>query len=106
MTHTMDNIMFFSVVMRETVHITLTMAAMHDLDVKAADILNAYVMALNHQKIRTVFGPKCGDNAGKSAIKRRALYRLQTAGALFWHIFQNTSRNCSIALMMQIVICR
>ena len=34
----------------------------------AADILNAYAMAPNHEKIWTVLGPEFGDDAGKSAI--------------------------------------
>ena len=43
----------------------LTMAVLHDLEVKAADALNAYVMALNREKI---LGPEFGDKAGMSAI--------------------------------------
>ena len=39
---------------RETMHITLTMAVLHDLEVKAADVLNAYVMAPNREKIWTL----------------------------------------------------
>ena len=45
MTHTSNTITYSSVVTRETVHITLTMVALHNLEVKAADILNAYVTA-------------------------------------------------------------
>ena len=81
MTNTPDTIMYSSVVTRETIGITLSMAALHDLEVKAADVLNAYVMAPNHEKIWKVLGPEFGDNAGKSAIIVRALYRLKSAGA-------------------------
>ena len=38
---------YSSVVTRETVCIALTMAALHDLEVKLADVLNAYVSAPN-----------------------------------------------------------
>ena len=51
MTNTLDTIMYSSVVTRETVCITLTVAVLHDLEVKAPDILNAHVMAPNHEKI-------------------------------------------------------
>ena len=47
MTLTPDIITYLSVVARETANITLTMAGLHDLEDKAADMLNAYVMALN-----------------------------------------------------------
>ena len=59
------------------------MAALQDLDVKAANILNAYVMAPNHEKLWTVFCPEFGDDAGKLAIIVRALYGLKGAGASF-----------------------
>ena len=58
MTHTPDTITYSSVVMRETVCIALTMVALHDLEVKAADVLNAYVMEPNHEKIWTVLSPE------------------------------------------------
>ena len=44
----MTNIITYSsVVMREMVHIFLTMVALHDLEAKEVDVLNAYVMAPN-----------------------------------------------------------
>ena len=45
--HTPDTITYLSVVIRETVSIALTMAPLYDQEVKAADLLNAYVMAPN-----------------------------------------------------------
>ena len=59
------------------------MAALNDLEIKAANVLNAHVMAPNNEKILTVLGPEFGDDAGKSAIKDRVLYRLKSAGASF-----------------------
>ena len=35
----------------------LTMAMLYDIKVKAADVLSAYVMAPNREKVWTVFGP-------------------------------------------------
>ena len=51
MNHTPDTITYFSVVTRETVCIALTMEALHDLEVKAADVLNDNAKALNREKI-------------------------------------------------------
>ena len=65
-------------------HISQTMAALHDLQVKAADVLNAYMMAPNREKILTVLGPKFRNDTGKSAIIARALYGLKSACALFY----------------------
>ena len=58
MTHTLDIITYSSVLMRETVHIVLNMAALYDLQVEAADLLNAFVTALNRKKIWTVLSPE------------------------------------------------
>ena len=83
MTHTLDVITYSCIVSRETVCIALTMAALHDLEVKAADILNLYMIVPNRENKCSVLGPEFGDDAGKSAIIVRALYGLKSAGALF-----------------------
>ena len=83
MTHIPDTITYSKVVTRETVYIGFTMAVLHDLEVKAADVLNAYVTAPNHEKKWTVLGPEFGDDAGKSAMIVRALWGLKSAGASF-----------------------
>ena len=57
MTHTSDTTTYSGVAMGETVHIALTMVALHDILVKAVDVLNAYVMAPSREKIWTVLGP-------------------------------------------------
>ena len=79
-TQTLEVITYSSVVMRETVCVALTTTALHDLDVKPANILNAYVMASNIEKIWAVLVLAFGNNAGKSAIIVSALYRLKSAG--------------------------
>ena len=45
MTDTPKCMTYSSVVGRETVSITLTIAALNDLQVKAGDVMNAYVTA-------------------------------------------------------------
>ena len=82
-----DTITYSSLVTRETVHIALTMAALHDLKVKAADVSNTYLIASNSKKIQKVLGPEIGENAGKSATIVRALYSLMSVGAFLEHIF-------------------
>ena len=53
---------YASVVSRESVRIALTLAALNDLEVKAADIQNAYLTApLLSEKIWTVCGPEFGE---------------------------------------------
>jgi hypothetical protein len=74
---------YASVVSRETICIALTIATLNDLEVKAADILNAYISALIKEKVWCALGPEFGPDAGKSAIIVRALYGLKSAGAAF-----------------------
>ena len=71
--HTPDVITYSRMVTKETVCIAFTMESFHDLEVKAAEVLNAHVTASNQEKICIVLGPKFGDDAGKSAIIIRAL---------------------------------
>ena len=47
MTHTPDTITYSSLVTRETVCIAITMVVLYDLEFKAVDVLNNYVMAPN-----------------------------------------------------------
>ena len=78
-------ITYSSVVGRETVRIALTLAALNDLEVKVADIMNAYVTAPTEEKIWTILGPEFGNDQGKKAVIVRALYGLKSAGASFRH---------------------
>jgi hypothetical protein len=84
--HTTDTpyaMTYASVVSRESMRIALTLAALNDLDVKMADIENAYLMAPITEKVWTVLGTEFGDDAGKRALIVRALYGLKSAGAAF-----------------------
>ena len=73
MTHTPDTIIYSSVVTRETVHATLTIAAFNEIEVIAADVLNTHIMAPNREKTWTVLGLEFGDDAGKSDNSQSAL---------------------------------
>ena len=62
-THTVDVITYSSVFTQEIVCIALMMTVLQNLEVKAEDILNLYVMTPNREY---------GDYAGKSSIMVRA----------------------------------
>ncbi len=53
------------------------------MQVKAGDILSAYITAPVKEKVWTILGPEFGNNSGKSAIIVHALYGLKSAGASF-----------------------
>jgi hypothetical protein len=48
---------YASVVSRESLRIALTLSALNDLDLRMADIENAYLAAPITEKVRTVLGP-------------------------------------------------
>ena len=76
-------ITYASVIGRETVRIALTLAALNALEVKSADVENAYLTAPNLERIWVILGPEFGPDAGKKALVVRALYGLKSAGASF-----------------------
>jgi hypothetical protein len=65
------------------VRISLNLAALNDLDVKMADIENAYLTAPITEKVWTVLVAEFGYEAGKRALIVRALYGLKSAGTAF-----------------------
>jgi hypothetical protein len=84
--HTTDTphaMTYASFVSRESVRVALTPADLNELDVKMADIENAYLTAAITEKVWTVLGPEFGDDTRKCAIIVRALYGLKSAGAAF-----------------------
>ena len=46
----------------------LTIAALNDLEVKAGDVLNAYITAPITKKVWTTLGPEFGVDEGKVAV--------------------------------------
>ena len=72
------------VVSRESVRISLTYAALNDLDIFAADIRNAYLQAPSSQKDYIICGPEFGvKNIGRMALIHHALYGRKAAGRDF-----------------------
>ena len=74
---------YASVVLRESVRIALTLAALNDLEVKISDIQNAYLTTSVTEQIWIILGPEFGADAGKKVIVTRALYGIKSAGAAF-----------------------
>jgi len=75
---------YAGVVSRETVCIALTYAALHDLDIMAANIRNAYLQAPISVKYWTTLGPEFGSELkGRRANIVRALYGTKSAGSDF-----------------------
>jgi hypothetical protein len=84
--HTTDTphaMTYASVVSRESLRITLTLDALNELDVKMADIENAYLTAPITEKVWTVLGPQFGNDSGKRALIVIALYGMKSAGEAF-----------------------
>ena len=68
-------------VLRETVRIAFTCAALNGLDVMAADIKNANLTAPTSGYFYIICGPEFGSELrGQRAIVRRALYGTKSAG--------------------------
>ena len=75
---------YAGVVSRESVRIALTIAALNDLDIFAADIQNSYLTAPYGENIIFTCGPEFGsEHMGKTAVVIRALYGLHSSGAAF-----------------------
>ena len=83
MTETPKCMTYSNVVGRETVNISLTIAALNNLQVKEGDVMNAYVTAPCSEKIWTVLGKEFGADQGKKSIIVCALYGLKSSGAAF-----------------------
>jgi hypothetical protein len=81
---------YAGVVSRESVRIAFTYAALHDLDVYAADIQNAYLQAPTSEKHWAIAGPEFGSKEGCKMLIVRALYGTATAG----RDFRNHLREC------------
>ena len=93
MTNAPPTITYDSVVSCDIVRLTLAISALKGLQVKAADIMNAYVTAPITENIWTVLGPEFGADSGKKAIIVRALYGLNSYGAAFRNHFEDCMRH-------------
>ena len=58
-------------------------AVLNNVDIWAADVLNASITASCHEKIWTTLGKEFGDDCGWKAVIVQALYGLKSSGAAF-----------------------
>ncbi len=62
MTKAPATLTYASVMSQKTMRIALLMAVPNDIDIWAADVLNAYITAPCHEKIWTTLGKEIGDD--------------------------------------------
>lgn len=74
---------YSSVISRDSVCICLLLAALNGLNIKYADIKNAYLTAPAKEKVYTWAGPEFEIDKGKPFIIVKALYGLKSSGAAF-----------------------
>ena len=67
----------------DTIRISLIVVASNDIEVTAADILNAYVTNPVQEMVRTIIGSEFGSDTGKKDIIVRSLYVLKSEGESF-----------------------
>ena len=82
-TKTPSSVTYSTVVSRDSVRICLTIAALNDLEVLAADVENAFLTAPCREKVWMRGGPEFGNLEGKVLIIKQALYGLKSSGAAF-----------------------
>jgi Reverse transcriptase (RNA-dependent DNA polymerase) len=75
------DMMFASVVSRDSIQITFLVAALNDLEILSADVVRAYLNAKAKEKVYTTAGKEFGpDKEGWPVIITRALYGLRSSG--------------------------
>jgi hypothetical protein len=73
---------YSSVVLRDSIRIAFTLAALNDLDVLSADVQGAYLNAPTKEKVNTTAGFEFGaDKVGRPVLIVRALCGLKSSGA-------------------------
>ena len=80
-TDTPPFVTYSRVVSRDGIIISFTIAALNDVEIRAADIGNAYLNANFREKIWTVAGTEFGSEKSKVVLLFRALYGVNSYGA-------------------------
>jgi len=81
---------YSSVVSRDSIRIAFLVAGLNGLELKAADVTNAYLNAPTKEKIWFVGGLECGEGHGKVCVLTRALYGLRGSGNAWRSFFSKT----------------
>ena len=83
MSETPSTLTYTSIVSRDSVCISLTVAALNRPEILSCDIQNSYFNAECQESIWTRAGPEFGSEEGTVIISSMALYGLQCSGAVF-----------------------
>ena len=89
-TYLIASIIYSSVVSKDSVRIIFMLTALHELDVCATNIGNAYLNTPCREKILTKTGPGFGIQKGYVMLVVRALYGLKSRGASWREILEET----------------
>ena len=90
---------YAGVASRESIRILLTHATLHETDVMAADIRNAYLQAPTSEKHYVICRPEFGlEHVGKRALITRALYGCKAADRDFWHHLRSCMKHIGFEL--------
>ena len=98
--HTTDPpsaITYYNGVYIDSVRIVFTLAALNDVEIRAAGIGNAYLNAKCRENIWTVAGTEFGSEKGKAMLVFRALYGLKSSGAAWRQMLSQTQRDLGYA---------
>ena len=71
----------------------MLLGELNGLNVAAADVGNAYLMAYTKEKLYIIAGPEFGDLQGCLLVIVKALYGLRTSGARWHEFFADTLSN-------------
>ena len=82
-TDTPTTLTYASVVLRDFIHIALTIAALNGIGILSCDIQNAYLTTEYQENIWTRAGPEFGSKDITFMIVNMALYGLKSGGASF-----------------------
>ncbi|HEY9706866.1 MAG TPA: reverse transcriptase domain-containing protein, partial [Oculatellaceae cyanobacterium] len=65
----------------KSIRICIFLAKLNNLQIRTADVGNAYLEAMTKEKLYIVAGPEFGDLEGHNLVIQKVLYGLQTSGA-------------------------
>ena len=103
-TDTPTSVACSSVVSRDSVRIILLIAALNDLDLKAADVENAYLTAPCKEKMWMKAGPEFGSDENSISIASKALCGLKVvdrhSGPTFLLFWMNLDLNQQWSIQM------
>jgi hypothetical protein len=74
---------YSGVIGMDLVCLVFALASMHNLDVCAADVGNAFIYGKTKEKVTIKAGPEFGGNAGKMLTVNKGLYGLKSSAARF-----------------------